>query len=241
MFGLGDVEGRVVLARHGESTFNRAGRFTGWENPPLTALGATQARTLGEALGRAHVYVDHVFTSDLIRTTDSANIILRAAGRSCVPVMLTSLRERDYGLLTGLEKDAAVAEWGAAQVQSWRRSYDVAPPGGESLRDVTARVAAAWLHHALPAALQGGTVLVASHGNTLRALVGLLEGMSPPEIERLEISPGEVRLYAVEKTVRLRRLAIQDRRIIDVGAERERAGELAAMEAELRVEHGAGS
>ena len=198
--------GRLVLVRHGESTFNAANRFTGWSDPELTPRGEAEARSVAERLRKMGVGVDAAFSSGFERTIRSLEIILEGLGSEAVPHADLALNERSYGELTGLDKHEAAARFGAEQVRHWRRSYADAPPGGESLRDTVARVAPYYLRAILPRALRGESVLVVAHGNTLRALVMALEGVSPFEVQSLEIATGEILDYAVAADATLRRV-----------------------------------
>ena len=189
--------GQLILVRHGQSTFNAHNRFTGWSDPELTEPGEAEARLVADRLARMGVGVDAAFSSGFQRTIRSLQIILDALGSSVIPRADMALNERSYGELTGLNKDEAAARFGEDQVRRWRRSYADAPPGGESLRDTGARVVPYYLHAILPRALRGGSVLVVAHGNTLRALVMALEGVSPFAVQSLEIATGEILDYAV--------------------------------------------
>jgi 2,3-bisphosphoglycerate-dependent phosphoglycerate mutase len=139
---------------------------------------------------------DRVFTSELQRCRQTTTIILEAAGRAELPIVSSaSLNERDYGVLTGMDKTLAAEKWGKDQVHRWRRSYAEAPPEGESLQDTAARVLAYYVRSVLPKAIAGGTTLLVSHGNTLRALVMALDGMSAEAIEGFDVSTGSILLY----------------------------------------------
>lgn len=187
----------LVLMRHGESEANLADQFTGWLDPPLTARGVAQARVAGAALADRGLEIRTAFASPLLRTVASCGLVLEALGRSELrPRLCDALVERDYGELSGLNKDEANARWSTCQVERWRRSYAEAPPGGESLRDTAARVMLGYVREILPAAMNG-TTLVVAHGNSLRALVMALDGLSPDEVEDLELPTGSVRLYAL--------------------------------------------
>ena len=198
--------GRLVLVRHGQSSFNAANRFTGWSDPELTPKGEAEATSVAERLSRMGVSVDAAFSSCFERTIRSLEIILQGLGSPAVPHADDALNERSYGELTGLDKAQASARFGEDQVRRWRRSYAEAPPGGESLRDTVARVAPYYLRAILPQAMRGGSVLVVAHGNTLRALVMALEGVSPLEVQSLEIATGEILDYAVATNATVRRV-----------------------------------
>ena len=184
----------LILLRHGQSQWNLENRFTGWVDVPLSPKGEAEARAAGEKLrGRR---IDQLFTSVLKRAIDTATIALAAAGITGVPVVRdAALNERMYGDLQGLNKAEAAKKWGDAQIKLWRRSYDVKPPGGESLADTAARVLPYWESHLRPAIVAGRNVLVAAHGNSLRALVMHLDGLTREQVLELEIPTGEPLLY----------------------------------------------
>lgn len=184
----------LILLRHGQSQWNLENKFTGWVDVPLSERGVAEARTAGEKL-RART-IDHLFTSVLQRATETARIALEVAGMTDVPTTRdAALNERMYGDLQGLNKDEARARWGAEQVHQWRRSYDAPPPGGESLADTAARVIPYWESEILPLLRAGKNVLIAAHGNSLRALVMHLEGLTREEVLALEIPTGVPILY----------------------------------------------
>jgi 2,3-bisphosphoglycerate-dependent phosphoglycerate mutase len=186
----------LILLRHGQSQWNLENRFTGWVDVPLSAKGEAEARAAGETLrGRR---IDLLYTSVLKRAIDTATIALAAAGITPPPTVRDgALNERMYGDLQGLDKAEAAARWGDAQVKLWRRSYDVRPPGGESLADTAARVLPFWESRILPDVRAGKNVLVAAHGNSLRALVMHLDGLSHEQVLELEIPTGVPLLYDV--------------------------------------------
>src|SRR5467141_709613 len=186
----------LVLVRHGESEWNLKNLFTGWKDVDLTEKGIAEARAAGRKLKAQGLSFDVAFTSVLIRAQRSLDLILEETAQSKIPVFRDkALNERDYGDLSGLNKDDARAKWGAEQVHIWRRSYDVAPPGGESLKDTAARVLPYYIQEILPAALQGKRVLIAAHGNSLRALVMVLERLSTSDILKREIGTGVPLIY----------------------------------------------
>jgi 2,3-bisphosphoglycerate-dependent phosphoglycerate mutase len=186
----------LVLVRHGESEWNRKNLFTGWRDVDLTETGIKEARAAGRKLKAQGMRFDVAFTSALIRAQHSLDLVLEEMGQRGIPTFKDqALNERDYGDLSGLNKDDARAKWGAEQVHIWRRSYDVAPPGGESLRDTAARVLPYYIQEILPRVLRGNNVLIAAHGNSLRALVMVLEKLSPQEIVAREIATGAPLIY----------------------------------------------
>jgi 2,3-bisphosphoglycerate-dependent phosphoglycerate mutase len=186
----------LVLVRHGESEWNKKNLFTGWRDVGLTEKGIAEAQTAGRKLKAQGSRFDVAFTSALIRAEHSLDLMLTEMGQKDIPVFKdVALNERDYGDLSGLNKDDARAKWGAEQVLIWRRSYDVAPPGGESLKDTCARVLPYYIQEILPRVLRGDNVIVAAHGNSLRALVMVLERLSSEKIVAREIATGVPLIY----------------------------------------------
>jgi 2,3-bisphosphoglycerate-dependent phosphoglycerate mutase len=186
----------LVLVRHGESEWNKKNLFTGWRDVGLTDAGIEEAREAGRRIKARGLLFDVAFTSALIRAQRSLDLMLEEIGQQNIPVFKDqALNERDYGNLVGLNKDDARAKWGAQQVQLWRRSYDVAPPGGESLKDTAARVLPYYIQDMLPRLLRGDNMLVAAHGNSLRALVMVLEHLSPEKIVARELATGQPLVY----------------------------------------------
>lgn len=190
------MERLLVLVRHGQSDWNLKNLFTGWKDPDLTDKGVAEAKSAGQRLKALDLHFDLAFTSDLTRAQHTCALILNEMGQSQIPVTRNqALNERDYGDLSGLNKDDARARWGEEQVHLWRRSYDVPPPGGESLKDTVARVLPYYCQHILPQVLNGKHVLVAAHGNSLRALVMVLDGLSPDTIPSMELETGIPLIY----------------------------------------------
>jgi 2,3-bisphosphoglycerate-dependent phosphoglycerate mutase len=186
----------LVLVRHGQSEWNLKNLFTGWRDVDLTAAGVKEARAAGQRLKAQGLRFDVAFTSALVRAQRTLDLMLEEMGQTGVPVFKDqALNERDYGDLVGLNKDDARAKWGAEQVHVWRRSYDVAPPGGESLKDTAARALPYYIQEILPRVLRGDNVLVVAHGNSLRALVMVLERLSPKDIVAREIATGVPLIY----------------------------------------------
>lgn len=192
----------LILLRHGQSQWNLENRFTGWVDVPLSPRGEEEARAAGAKLrGRR---VDEMFTSILRRAIDTATLALEAAGIGPLPTVRdAALNERMYGDLQGLDKAEAARRFGADQVKLWRRSYDVQPPGGESLADTAARVIPYWRDRILPELRAGKNVLIVAHGNSLRALVMHLDNLTREQVLELEIPTGVPLLYemAAEGTV----------------------------------------
>ncbi|MDE1917227.1 MAG: 2,3-bisphosphoglycerate-dependent phosphoglycerate mutase [Sphingomonadales bacterium] len=195
---------RLILVRHGQSTANAARTFTGDDDVPLTCKGQSEAEDTARRLHEAGVVPTQIFCSPLSRCIQTASIIATGLGLDhLTPVPLPGLRERDYGQLTGMNKADAAQQFGAGQVQIWRRSYAIAPPGGESLRDTAARVLAAYVTDIFPAVLSDGPVLVVAHGNSLRALVMTLEHLDVRQVEDLEIATGQALVYTLDAASRI--------------------------------------
>jgi 2,3-bisphosphoglycerate-dependent phosphoglycerate mutase len=186
----------LVLVRHGQSEWNLKNLFTGWKDVDLTEVGIAEARAAGRQLKAQGIGFDIGFTSELRRAQDTMTIMLEEMGLSAIPAARDiALNERDYGELSGLNKDEARKRWSEEQVHVWRRSYDVAPPGGESLRDTAARVLPYYIQEILPCVLRGERVLVSAHGNSLRALVMVLDRLGPQEIVERELATGVPLIY----------------------------------------------
>ena len=186
----------LVLVRHGQSDWNLKNLFTGWRDVGLTEKGVAEARAAGKKLKAQGLHFDVAFTSVLARAQRTLDLVLEEMGETDITVIKDqALNERDYGDLSGLNKDDARKKWGEQQVHVWRRSYDVAPPGGESLKDTAARVLPYYIQEILPRVLRGENVIVAAHGNSLRALVMVLEHLSPNEIVGREIATGIPLIY----------------------------------------------
>jgi len=189
----------LVLARHGQSEWNLLNLFTGWKDPGLTELGVEEARTAGRRLKALGLSFDVAFTSALTRAQATNDLILAELGQPDLPTLRDeALNERDYGDLSGLNKDDAQARWGEEQVHLWRRSYDVRPPGGESLKDTVARVLPYYMREILPRVMRGERVLVSAHGNSLRALIMVLDGLTPETVAGLELATGIPLVYRLK-------------------------------------------
>jgi 2,3-bisphosphoglycerate-dependent phosphoglycerate mutase len=186
----------LVLVRHGQSEWNLKNLFTGWRDIDLSEQGVAEARTAGRKLKAQGLRFDVAFTSALIRAQRTLDIMLDELGQRGIAVLKDqALNERDYGDLVGLNKDDARKRWGEEQVHIWRRSYDVAPPGGESLRDTAARVLPYYIQEILPRVLQGQRVLVSAHGNSLRALVMVLDRHTTESITKFNLDTGVPMVY----------------------------------------------
>lgn len=194
----------LVLIRHGQSEWNEKNLFTGWRDVELTEKGRDEARTAGHALAELGISFDIGFTSALKRAHDTLDIVTREIGQTGLPVSRdVALNERDYGNLSGLNKAEAAKKWGDEQVHIWRRSYDVQPPGGESLRDTLARTLPYYCKEILPRVLRGERTLVVAHGNSLRALLMVLDRHTPESIPKIELATGVPLVYelAADSTV----------------------------------------
>ena len=190
----------LVLVRHGQSEWNERNLFTGWKDPKLTPKGVDEAVRAGKELKEAGYCFDKMFTSNLFRAQDTGRIILEQMEIPSIEVIKdVSLNERNYGDLAGLNKDEARKKWGEDQVHIWRRSFDVPPPGGESLKDTSERVLPYFKENIIPELIEGLNILVAAHGNSLRALVMELEEISSEKIVKLEISTGVPLIYKFEE------------------------------------------
>ena len=189
----------LVLVRHGQSDWNLKNLFTGWKDPDLTEQGVREAKAAGQRLKALGLVFDTGFTSDLTRAQNTMKLILEELGQTALPVARDqALNERDYGDLCGLNKDEARKKWGEEQVHLWRRSYDVPPPGGESLKDTVARVLPYYNQEILPAVLRGERTIVAAHGNSLRALVMVLDRLTPQTIPSMELATGVPLVYRLK-------------------------------------------
>src|SRR5499426_4107818 len=186
----------LVLVRHGQSDWNLKNLFTGWKDPDLTEQGIAEGKAAGRKLKEQGLSFDLAFTSDLTRAQHTLDLLLAEIGQTGLSTKKDlALNERDYGDLSGLNKDDARKRWGEEQVHIWRRSYDVPPPGGESLKDTLARALPYYVQEILPGVLRGQRTLVAAHGNSLRALIMVLEKLSPKQILAREIGTGVPIIY----------------------------------------------
>jgi 2,3-bisphosphoglycerate-dependent phosphoglycerate mutase len=193
------MTGTLILVRHGQSEWNLKNLFTGWRDPALTEKGKAEGREAGEALRELGYSFDVAYTSALSRAQETNRLLLEELGQPNLPVIRDqALNERDYGDLSGLNKDDARKKWGEEQVHIWRRSYDIPPPGGESLKDTAARVVPYYEREILPRVLKGERVLVAAHGNSLRALVMVLDKLSEKEILDVNIATGAPIVYKLD-------------------------------------------
>ena len=196
----------LVLIRHGQSEWNEKNLFTGWKNPPLTEKGIEEAELAGIRIKNLNIDFSHYFTSELIRAQETGEIILNQLEKEkIIKTRSQNLNERDYGDLSGLNKDEAKKEWGKDQVHIWRRSFDIPPPGGESLKDTADRVLPYFEEEIKPLVEQGNNILICAHGNSLRSLIMSLEEISPSEIVKVEIGTGEPILFSYSTESRFKR------------------------------------
>jgi len=185
----------LVLVRHGQSEWNLKNLFTGWKDVDLTEQGVAEARAAGRKLKAQGLKFNVAYTSALKRANRTLDLILAEMGQTVPIVRDQALNERDYGDLVGMNKDDARAKWGEEQVLIWRRSYDVPPPGGESLKDTVARALPYFVQDILPRVLRGERTLISAHGNSLRALIMVLERLTPEKILKRELATGVPIIY----------------------------------------------
>lgn len=190
------MERLLVLVRHGQSEWNLKNLFTGWRDVDLTEQGVSEAKAAGKKLKERGIQFDVAYTSALKRAQRTLGLVLDEMGQSSIAVHKdAALNERDYGDLNGMNKDDARKKWGEEQVHIWRRSYDTPPPGGESLKDTVARALPYYVQNILPGVLRGERTLVAAHGNSLRALIMVLEKHTPESILKRELATGVPIIY----------------------------------------------
>jgi 2,3-bisphosphoglycerate-dependent phosphoglycerate mutase len=206
----------LVLLRHGQSQWNLENRFTGFKDIDLSDLGVQEAIDAGKRLATLGVAFDHVFSSTQIRANRTAQLALESAGQGALATKMIrhgDLRERDYGDLTGLNKDETRAKYGDEQVHIWRRSYDVPPPGGECLKDVVEkRVRPYFNEHIKPLLEKGENVLVAAHGNSLRAMLIILGAETPDTINAAEMETGVPVVFEMDHGKILKRFTLSDKK-----------------------------
>lgn len=181
----------LILVRHGQSEWNEKNLFTGWKDPGLTDLGVDEANNAGRLIKETEIIFDEMFTSNLGRAQKTGSIILDVLDQINVAIIKNeALNERNYGSLAGLNKDDARKKWGEEQVHIWRRSFDIPPPDGESLKDTAERVLPYFNQQIMPKIIDGNNILIAAHGNSLRALIMQLDNISQEDIVKLEIPTG---------------------------------------------------
>ena len=181
----------LILVRHGQSEWNAKNLFTGWKDPGLTDQGVSEAKNAGKLILEQNIEFDVMYTSMLSRAQKTGDIILKILNHKEIPIIKNeALNERHYGSLAGLNKDDARKKWGDEQVHIWRRSFDMPPPDGESLKDTADRVLPYFETEIMPKVISGSSILIAAHGNSLRALIMKLDSISPEDIVKLEIPTG---------------------------------------------------
>ena len=181
----------LILVRHGQSEWNAKNLFTGWKDPGLTDEGMKEALVAGSTIKSENILFDEMFTSKLVRAQITGKIILETINQSDIPINQNiALNERNYGSLAGLNKDDARKKWGEEQVHIWRRSFDIPPPDGESLKNTSERVLPYFNREILPKVVNGSNILIAAHGNSLRSLIMQLDDISEVDIVNLEIPTG---------------------------------------------------
>ncbi|MBX9739469.1 MAG: 2,3-bisphosphoglycerate-dependent phosphoglycerate mutase [Beijerinckiaceae bacterium] len=188
----------LVLVRHGQSDWNLKNLFTGWKDPDLTPVGIEEAKSAGRSLAKLGVGFEIAYTSALVRAQNTTQLVLGELGQTPTLIKDAALNERDYGDLSGLNKAEAAVKWGEEQVMIWRRSYDIPPPGGESLKDTLARVLPYYCQNILPGVLRGERTLVVAHGNSLRALLMVLDRATPETIPNIELETGVPVVYRLK-------------------------------------------
>ncbi len=194
----------LVLVRHGESQWNLENRFTGWVDVPLSLKGIEEAKRAGEKIKKEAIHFDQAYTSDLQRAQVTLSLILEALGQTSLPVTKDqALNERHYGDLQGLNKAETAKKFGEAQVKIWRRSYDVAPPNGESLKDTAARTLPYFESKILSDLKKGKNVLVSAHGNSLRSIVMVLDKLSKEQVLELNLATGLPIVYQFDKNLKV--------------------------------------
>ena len=181
----------LILVRHGQSEWNEKNLFTGWKDPGLTDIGVDEANNAGRLIKETEIIFDEMFTSNLGRAQKTGSIILDVLDQINVAIIKNeALNERNYGSLAGLNKDDARKKWGEEQVHIWRRSFDIPPPDGESLKNTAERVLPYFNQQIMPKIIDGNNILIAAHGNSLRALIMQLDNISQEDIVKLEIPTG---------------------------------------------------
>ena len=198
---------KLILIRHGQSEWNELNLFTGWKNPGLTKKGEKEATDAGKLLREKGIIFDIAFTSALKRAQDTLTIILKEIDQTSLKIIKDqSLNERDYGDLSGLNKDEARKKWGEDKVHQWRRSFDIPPPGGESLRNTADRVLPYYESNIVPRINEGLNILITAHGNSLRSLVMHLDNISSEDIVKLEIGTGVPLIYETESSENIKKV-----------------------------------
>ena len=193
----------LVLVRHGQSQWNKENLFTGWKDPDLTDKGIEEAINAGQKIKQTNINFDFHYTSKLKRAQRTGNLIMKELGKDIDTSKNEALNERDYGDLSGLNKDDARKKWGDEQVHIWRRSYDIPPPGGESLKNTAERVLPYFENIIYPELRNQKNILISAHGNSLRALIMYLEKISEDKIVKLEIATGQPIVYKLDEDLQV--------------------------------------
>ncbi|MEI6045461.1 MAG: 2,3-bisphosphoglycerate-dependent phosphoglycerate mutase [Chloroflexota bacterium] len=195
---------KLVLVRHGESTWNKENRFTGWVDVPLTDFGREQAQEAGQIIKESNIRFDQAYTSVLQRANETLTIVLDVIDQKDIPITKDqALNERHYGDLQGLNKAETAEKFGTEQVFVWRRSYDVAPPNGESLKDTAARTIPYYEAEIVPLLQKGENILIAAHGNSLRSIIMKLDNLTPDQVTKLEIPTGGATFYEFDEQLNI--------------------------------------
>ena len=194
----------LVLVRHGESQWNLENRFTGWVDVPLTDKGIEEAKAAGEKIKKENICFDKAYTSNLKRAQDTLTLMLEVLGQSEIPTEKDqALNERHYGDLQGLNKAETAKKFGEEQVKIWRRSYDIAPPNGESLKDTAARTLPYFKSKILKDLKAGKNVICSAHGNSLRSIVMDLDHLTQAQVLELNIGTGVPIIYRFDKNLKI--------------------------------------
>ena len=195
---------KLILLRHGQSEWNKLNQFTGWKDVNLSQEGMVEAKLAGFAIQDLKLELHYAYTSNLIRAQKTLEIVLKVLKQEDLKIEKNvALNERDYGKLTGLNKDEAREKWGEEQVKIWRRSYDVAPEDGESLKDTYERTVPYFEKNILPELKKERNVLISAHGNSLRSIIMNLEGLNEKEIINVEVVTGTPILYHLDNNCKI--------------------------------------
>jgi len=193
---------QLLIFRHGQSVWNLENKFTGWVDVELSPKGIEEAKQAGFKIQNLHF--DYAYSSSLLRAQNTLKIALKTANQSEIPITFDkALNERMYGDLEGLDKTETAKKYGEEQVQIWRRSFDIPPPNGESLKDTAARVLPYFKDEIIPKLKEGKSIVIVAHGNSLRALIMFLEQMTPEQILEFEIGTAQPRLYELDENMKV--------------------------------------
>jgi 2,3-bisphosphoglycerate-dependent phosphoglycerate mutase len=193
---------QLLIFRHGQSVWNLENKFTGWVDVELSPKGIEEAKQAGFKIQNLHF--DYAYSSSLLRAQNTLIIALKTANHKEIPIAFDkALNERMYGDLEGLDKTETAKKYGEEQVKIWRRSYDIPPPNGESLKDTAARVLPYFKDEIIPKLKEGKSIVIVAHGNSLRALIMFLEQMTPEQILEFEIGTAQPRLYELDENMKV--------------------------------------